>query len=294
MKRSSIWISIICLALTMMGVVSCEKMQTDDSGTPTNLTSANLILRIVTDASRTGSDTSPWATLHFVAFQDGSKKQGITQKSSDDGFGEAAMTLPAGTYQVLVLAHSSGNPSLTDAKKIQFDNADGFSDTFYYYGDIEVTTTPATHNIKMVRATAKVQFATTDAIPAEVKSMMFYYTGGSGALDATTGLGCVASKQRVIVDIDDTQTGKPLSVDLYTIPRSDAGGMLSLNVKAFSAPQAGGNILYEKDFEQLAVERNCITDCSGAFFNNGSNESSSCSFIISADTSWGSVNEYHY
>lgn len=48
-----------------------------------------------------------------------------------------------------------------------------------------------------VVACEKAIIDTDETIPSDVRKMQFYYTGGSGAFNAATGLGSVASKQTV-------------------------------------------------------------------------------------------------
>ena len=70
------------------------------------------------------------------------------------------------------------------------------------------------YQVSLDRIVSRCSFVLTDeTIPSDVKKMQFYYTGGSGAFDAATGLGSVASKQTVTVDVTD---GSQKQFDLYT------------------------------------------------------------------------------
>jgi hypothetical protein len=89
--------------------------------------------------------------------------------------------------------------------------------------------------------------------------MRFYYTGGSGAFDATTSWGCVNSKQDVKIDIT---RGDQKQFDLYTCLH-DEEGIIHLTV---SALDASGNELYTREFD-VPMEQNHITWLSGAFFS---------------------------
>ena len=188
-------------------------------------------------------------------------------------------------------AHSSdGNPSLATAEKIQFTNQTGYSDTFFYYGDIEVTATPQTHNVTLKRATAMVRFVINDAMPANVTTLRFYYTGGSGALNAKTGLGCVASKQTVTT-IAMPAEGAPYIYELYTIPREQTAN-LSLTVTAYAS---GDMIVKERVFKDVTVEQNKITEFKGSFFTDTQTEEPGTdtpqqtqqeTFAVNVDTAW--------
>ena len=296
---------------SLMAIViltSCEKAIFDDDKPIVQGQKANLILKVqVTDDLQMGitrSDASYWGRISFVAYQGGKKVKSVTQMRGDDGYGEAAMQLSPGAYQVLVLAHSSnGNPTLSTAEKIPFTNAIGYTDTFFAYQDITVSTEVQEHAITLERVTAMLRFIINDAMPQNVKTMKFYYTGGSGALNANTGLGCVASQQTVNIDADPT-AGTPYTFELYTIPR-EVTAALNLTVTAYDG---SGNVITEKIIKGVAIERNKITELSGDFFTNANGDddhgdnggggdngaTTSASFLISASTEWAGVIRTNY
>lgn len=289
-------------------LLSCEKMVVDEeeqNQQPSIEIDANLILKVV--ASGTRADSAPWTTLNFVVYQSGSKVKGITQKEGDESFGEVGMKLTPGSYQVMVLAHSSSaNPTLSDPSNIKFTNSDGFSDTFIAYQDVTVEATAKTHEINVVRASAMVRFKTKDAKPAEAKRVRFYYEGGSGAINVLTGYGVDKSKQVVFVDLPDSLTGKPLQFDLYTFPRNDES-TLKLVVSMFDENE--DLIVYPgteegtRTFTNIPVKKNQITECSGYFFTDGSgenpgdepsNEENTTQFLVVVNPEWGDVLQYDY
>ena len=152
--------------------------------------------------------------LNFVVYDEfGVRVDQENQQSTDANFGTASFQLPEGDYQMVVLGHSSnGNPTLTNAKKITFSNKIGFSDTFLYSKKITVTDEPENLEVELKRIVSLCRFVITDDYPEDIARIRFYYTGGSGAFDATTGFGSVASKQEVFFDVDrivglDQKTG---------------------------------------------------------------------------------------
>jgi hypothetical protein len=109
-----------------------------------------------------------------------------------------------------------------------------------------------------------------------VKKLQFYYTGGSGAFDASTGLGSVNSKQVMTFDIDQNQK----QFDLYTFLH-ESSSAISLKVTALDA---NDNVLYEREFD-VPMEQNHITWLSGAYFN-GSGSSASANIGVIVNTDW--------
>ena len=126
---------------------------------------------------------------------DGERVKQINQTSDMPTFGQCAFQLEEDDYRLVVVGHSSnGNPTMKDPTSIRFTNAQGFTDTFMYSTAVTVTDEPADMQVTLERITSLCRFELTDEdIPSDVKKMRFYYTGGSGAFDATTGLGVKGS-----------------------------------------------------------------------------------------------------
>ena len=194
-------------------------------------------------------------------------------------FGRVSFQLESGTYQLVVVGHSSSsNPTMTNPAKIQFTNSTGYTDTFLYYGEVTVGEEAVDRQVSLDRIVVRCSFVLTDeAIPADVKKLQFYYTGGSGAFNAATGLGSVASKQTVTFDVT---SGTQKQFDLYTFLH-DLSDTIALKVTALDA---SGNVLYERDFD-VPMEQNHITWLSGAFFN-GSGSSSTSVTGVTVNTDW--------
>jgi len=219
--------------------------------------------------------------LNFAIYNlSGSRIKQTNQVLGDTGFGSTSFQLDEGTYQLVVLAHSSnGNPTMTDPAKIRFTNAQGFTDTFLYSDNITVGTEPQTRTLTLSRITSLCRFVINGDIPAGVSRMRFYYTGGSGAFNAATGLGSVNSKQDVKFDVTSGQK----EFDLYTILH-DTQGTIHLKVYALDAAD---NVLMQREFD-VSLTQGKMTEYSGDFFGGGDYESTTTG--ISLNTDWdGSI-----
>lgn len=295
-------IGVLVLSTAMLS--SCEKAVFDEE-ISNDSKSGNLVLKVLApddlQMGITRGDASYWGRISFVAYQDGKKVKAVTQTRDEAGYGEVSMELTPGTYQVLVLAHSSnGNPTLSNPEKIPFTNAIGYTDTFFAYQDITVTGEAQEHAIALERVTAMLRFMINDAMPQAVKTLKFYYTGGSGALNAKTGLGCVASQQTVNVEVDPL-ADRPYTYELYTIPR-EAAASLNLTVTAYDG---SGAVVAERIIKEIGIERNKITELAGGFFTengNGNNHEEGggdepgndaptpkTSFVVTANISWNGI-----
>ena len=217
--------------------------------------------------------------LNFAIYDEGgSRLKQVNQTSDKSGFGQCAFQLEEGTYQLVVVGHSAnGNPTMTNLGKIQFTNSTGYTDTFLCYGEVNIGEEPVELNISMDRIVALCRFVVTDDIPAEVKKLQFYYTGGSGAFNAATGMGCVNSKQTVTYDV---ATVSEKQFDLYTFLHEPSDNI----VLTVTALDASGNELHSRQFD-VPMQQNHITWLSGAFFD-GSGSSSTSITGVTVNTNW--------
>ena len=216
--------------------------------------------------------------LNFAIYDmDGTRLKLISQQSSAADFGSASFQLAEGTYQLVVVDHSSsGNPTMTDHTCIKFTNSQGYTDTYLCYGEVTIGEEAVNLQVSLDRIVSLCRFVITDDIPADVKKLRFYYTGGSGAFDATTGLGCVASKQDIKFDV----TGNQKQYDLYTFLH-DTEGTIHLTVTALDAT---GNELYNRSFD-VPMQQNHITWLSGDYFT-GSGSSTTTITGVTVNTDW--------
>ena len=266
---------------------SCEKMILDDADRADGSeTAGNVIIRanvynIVPFAdTRSAQFIGDYCTkLCFVVYEDGVQKKKILQKKGDDGFGQIATTLPEGNYQLLVLAHSTSNPTLSDPSSIQFKNADGFSDTFYYYGDLVVSAEPQTYDVSMLRAASMLRIIITDQLPIELSRVRIYYTGESVVFNAVEGWGgSVNSKQYMFYDV--AEQAAPLTLEAFTFLRDDLG---SLDV-TLTAYDAKDNVIAERELKDIPMKNRMVTEYSGTLFSSSSiNE---LGFTFTGETSW--------
>ena len=272
------------LALVMiMTVLGCEKGILEDEGTAALdgnlrvdvLEVGNWSFESLTRGDQTASEVCN--RLNFAIYDmGGSRLKQINQEKGKAGFGTVSFQLEEGDYELVVVAHSSkGNPTMTNPAKIQFTNATGYTDTFLYTGKVSVDEESEGLTISLNRITSLCRFVITDDIPESVKKIQFYYTGGSGAFDAATGMGCVASKQTVTFDLTSESRKQ---FDLYTFLH-EPSDQIALKVTAMDAD---GKELYVREFD-VPMERNRVTRLSGNFFDGSSSSTTIGGITINAE-----------
>jgi len=286
-----------------------EQLQDDGDGVTVTLRVSSLSSYVEQPATtRATTDVGDVCTrLNFVVYQGGEKVKVVNQSSSDDDFGTVNVKLETGTYELLVLAHSGKqNPTLSNPEKILFDNKKtGYTDTFYYYGTLEVSEDEGqVHDLKLTRPVSMFRLVITDPKPANVTSIRVFYKGGSGTFNAVSGYGCVNSEQYMIFDVTDEQS--PITLEAYTFLHYDEEEV-TFSVLAYSSD----GVEQEREFSNVPMYRNSITQYTGSFFTGGSSDSpitpeqpgdptqpgsgvSEGDYTIQVDTGWSGQHDYTF
>jgi len=295
MNNKNFLINCLLLVLLTFILIGCERPMSAEEETPA-VTEGNLRLVVcqleqTPFPTRTRVEASELCThLNFAIYDtEGNRLKQFNQMAGDSDFGTATFDMTTGDYQIVALAHSSsGNPTMTNPSKIQFTNAKGYSDTFLYSTKLTLGEETQMLALTLHRIVALCRFKINDAIPSGVTSMMFQYKGGSGAFDASTGLGCVNSTQVVKTEV---QTGQQNTVfDLYTFLHDQSG---DVHIVAM-ALDAAENVIYEREFD-VSLQKNMITTLQGNFFTGLTPASTgAATTTVNIDSQWNGENIVNY
>ena len=299
------------IALALLAV-ACEKSIIDEDKTSPVQQDANVILhfkqyqqeaftRSVTNI------TELCSRLNIAIFDaDDTKVKTVAQKEGDAGYGTVSLTLAAGTYRLVVIAHNcDGSATITSTEKVTFPN-NKVTDTFYYYGDLVVTDAKQSYDLTLMRAVAMFRLVLTDeSVPSSVAKLKFYYLGGSSTFSPKDGYGCVNSKQTEIRPVPSGSSQSEASqgpsavagitFEIFTLPHTEDDVLTKLTVTALDA---NDNVVKERTFENIPITRNQVTRYTGSFFGSGGSgggtSSSDGTFHLTADPDWDSVNGYTF
>ena len=270
-----------CLNMVLC-LFSCEKpMIPDVSKAEANLVVTVWQMNIETfPTGKTRTEISDLCSRLNYAIYDmsGKRVRQVNQQSGDEEYGTAYFKLPAGKYQVVVVGHSSnGNPTMTNPAKIQFKNDQGFTDTFLNNDSVTLDDdSRITLNTNPHRIVSLCRFVVSDPIPNDVARMRFQYKGGSGAFDASTGLGSVNSTQTEFFPVEAGRDST--TFDLYTFLH-DQEGTIHLQASAYDA---NDNVLNEREFD-VPLKRRKVTKLTGPYFTSSG---ASIVIIIGIDDEW--------
>jgi len=299
--KKSVLIFLSCALMMSAVCVSCETAsplsdEGDDGGAYRVVFQVSEYEQVPFDGQTRASEnvTSVCSRIDFAVFSGATRVKNIHQTADDDDFGTISLQLDEGTYRIVALAHSgAGNATVTSPEKITFSN-NKLTDTFYHTEEITVSQ-PMSSEIGLQRAVAMFRLVLNDTMPSTVNQMYFYYTGGSSTLNALTGYGCVQSRQTEEIAVDASQHGRPSQFEIYTFPHAEKD-TLKITVKAMTA----NSIEKTREYDNVPVARNMITQYSGNFFDDSATVSSdttstgtpsgayNATFV--ADTAWTQMN----
>lgn len=289
MRKKTYQLLASLLLMLIASLTSCEKFAFENADTTTHDADGNVTIRVkqvqnmkIGSASRAASknglnisrstsddylgfsrassekDLKDICTrISFVVFDVEEKLQTIHQTQDTHGFGTAHFNLDEGEYRLVVIAHNgTGNCTISSPEKVKF-SSNKLTDTFYYYGRLSVTEDGAQADIHLTRPVAAFRLHITDeTLPEEAKSIKFYYTGGSSTLDATTGYGCVNSRQTESFSLISDQ--KDFTV--YTFPHDpEEGKTVKMDISLLD-PDA--KTIKEFELPDVTMKRNTITKAS--------------------------------
>ena len=154
---------------------------------------------------------------------------------------------------------------------------------------MSVTADGATTDINLKRAVGAFKVHITDeTIPEEIKSIKFYYTGGSSTLDATTGFGCVNSRQTENFSMKDG--GRDFTV--YTFPHEE-----EKNIKmSISFLDADAKVVKSFEKADLKIHQNKIAYTEISITNGfgGGGDSAGGGIGITVDPTWGETERVNF
>lgn len=282
------------MAVTPMLFVACENPVIEDVAQTEQHEGAQLVLNItqIEDlpfTSRSSEMGNAVSRISYAIFNGDTKVKMVSQTSAESDFGTLKLNLAKGMYRLVVIAHNGlGNCTISSPDKITFAN-NKCTDTFYYYAEIDMNG-DRTESISLKRAVAMFRLKITDNMPLDVKTMKFYYTGGSSTFNAVTGFGCVNSKQTELFAVTSDMVGKPSEFEVYTFPH-DVSGNLKMTITAQSATETP---LYEKVIELMPVTLNRISQMTTSFFGGsgpGDSSSANANVSMSIDAEWAGTDD---
>lgn len=203
-------------------------------------------------------------TLAFYA-ADGSEVSKTTQeKGSAESFGDFSLTLPLGSYTMVVIGRDVGNDdvfTLTSATEAGY-TSERVRETFCATQSVSITSSAAVDlSVTLNRIVSQLTIYSTDVRPEGASKIRTTYSAGGKMFNPSTGLA-----------IDDT------GFSVENTPSAAVGDKIGIKNFAFLASNeqvmditlevldAADNVLITKEVKDVPLVRNRKTTLSGALF----------------------------
>lgn len=207
-------------------------------------------------------------TLAFYKVSDGSQAYKYTQSRSDNTsyttFGEFALSLPFGSYTMVVIANAGNDAvSLTNATLASYGE-NNVKDTFVATQVVNITSGSSVNlTATLDRIVAALSVQSTDNRPADVTQMRFTYSKGGKSFDPTTGratsdAGFVTTMTYSGAAGSTTKTGGYLFL-------AEDEETVNVTIETLNADD---DVLFSKTINNVPLKRNRITTLTGAVYTN--------------------------
>ena len=239
--------------------------------------------------TRTTEDAATYSgikalTLAFYT-SDGTEQHKVTQvkNSLEEGetFGEFSLSLPMGSYTMVVLANglgSTGDDVLTLTSPTQAEyTTDFIRETFAATQAVNISSNaPVDISATLDRIVAKLALYSSDGRTANAASIRTSFSAGSKAFNPTTGL--ATSNAGFVITIPITkEVGQTTGSGVYIFLSSDEQ---DINV-TIETLDSEGNTLFSKTVEDVPFKRNRQTNLTGRMYSNNS-----IAGVFSVNTDW--------
>lgn len=284
---------VAVLAIAILGITACHKDNTNEPLGSAKVTVSVNDFSITTEDFPTKDAVAAYTgvkamTLAFFDAQ-GNEIYNTTQLRADNTtyttFGQFELSLPLGSYTMVVLGYGSEQPiTLNSATEASY-TADRVRETFVASQTVNVASTnPLNLNAELSRVVSKVIVRSTDTRTAGVDSVRVTFAAGGRGVNPQTGLASSNNGLSNCVAIS-TAVGAESSTISYLFLASDQQTM-NLTVETI---KPNGTVYSTRTVADVPLQRNKVTVVQGPMYSTASG----ASFTVS--TAWiGDTNRVNF
>lgn len=237
-----------------------------------------------TRATQAAADYSDVKALTLAFYQGSTEVYKVTQLKDDTStfttFGEFSLSLPFGSYTMVVLGYylSTNEPAITLTSPTTATFGDyPARETFVATNTVNVTNSNALDiSATLNRIVSKLQVVSSDVRTAGATKVRMSFAAGGKSFNPTTGLATSDGGFSNAVTI---------STNVGAISRSNTFLFLASNVQNMDVTiqtlDADDNVLFSKTVQNVPFQRNRVTKLTGAIYTN-----SSVSGAFQLETNW--------
>ena len=199
------------------------------------------------------------------------------QKSSAANFGSFSLSLPYGSYTMVVIGHNAGDGdvfTLTSPTEAGYSSGQ-VQETFSHTQSVTVSST-STNNyaVTLNRVVSKLEVVSTDDRPAGIGRIRTTYSAGSQSFSPSTGL-AVGNAGFTVTHTPSAAVGEPIDVNSFAFLASDEQTM-DVTIEVLDEDE---NVITTRMVSDVPFKRNRQTRLRGALFG----ASLTCTFTIETD-----------
>lgn len=279
---------VAVLAIAILGITACHKDNTNEPLGSAKVTVSVNDFSITTEDFPTKDAVAAYTgvkamTLAFFDAQ-GNEIYNTTQLRADNTtyttFGEFELSLPLGSYTMVMLGYGSEQPITLNGATEAIYTADRVRETFVASQTVNVASTnPLNLNAELSRVVSKVIVRSTDTRTAGVDSVRVTFAAGGKGVNPQTGLASSNNGLSNCVAIS-TAVGAESSTISYLFLASDQQTM-NLTVETI---KPNGTVYSTRVIEDVPLQRNKITILSGPMYSTASGASFTVSTAWIGDT----------
>ena len=284
---------VAVLAIAILGITACHKDNTNEPLGSAKVTVSVNDFSISQEDFPTKDAVAAYTGVKAMtlAFFDanGTAVYNTTQLRADNTtyttFGEFELSLPLGSYTMVVLGYGSDQPITLNSATEAIYTADRVRETFVASQTVNVASTnPLNLNAELSRVVSKVIVRSTDTRTAGVDSVRVTFAAGGKGVNPQTGLASSNNGLSNCVAISSA-VGAASSTISYLFLASDQQTM-NLTVETI---KPNGTVYSTRTVADVPLQRNKITVVQGPMYSTASG----ASFTVS--TSWiGDTNRVNF
>ena len=192
-------------------------------------------------------------------------------------FGEFELSLPMGSYTMVVLGYGSEKEITLTGKNNATFTDDRVRETFVYTKEVNVNSTAALDlSATLSRVVAKLEIYSTDHRTANAAKMRTTFAAGGNGLNPLTGFSTTNTGFSNTVNLTGTVNQIGASANYLFLNTDEQSMNVTIDIL-----DADDNIILQKEINEVPLQRNRVTKLSGLLFSSGA---STAAFQV--ETAW--------
>ena len=235
-------------------------------------------------ATRATTDATSYSGMKAMTLAfynaDGTEQYNTTQLKGSipvgETFGTFNLSLPYGTYTMIVMGYGSDSPVVLNSQTEAVFEEGRSRETFVYTQSVTVTnSTPLELSATLSRIVSRLMVLSTDGRPANLNTIRFKFSKGGMSFNPVTGL--AASDTGFTVNTQTTkEVGETTNMTVNFFLASDEETM-DVTIETLDADD---NVLFSKIVKDVPFKRNRITKLTGKMY---STDVTASSFLLNSD-----------